>query len=395
MIESRVASKIVLNNVKRLPSMRAAVRGALGHVLAKDIKAPFDQPPFNRSAMDGYAIARGDEGSEFEVVGEVLAGDDYRQRIRCGTAVKIMTGAKIPTGTGKVLMKEHVELIAKNRIRIAMADDRKNIRIKGESIKKGKGLFSSGQFVTPTVLANIASTGIGSICVYRKPSVGVIITGNELQKPGNKLRAGKIYDSNGPLIHSLLALHGFDVGMELSARDDRRVLTRSLRRLLNKCDAVFVSGGISVGDYDLVYETMRRLGAKVLVKGVAIQPGKPFTFAVCGGKPIFAFPGNPVSIFVTYLLFAMPALYKMMGAEFCYAKTLKSLSGEFKRKRVGREMYVPVTFVGDDRIKPLEYHGSGDLYALGKADGFMIIPAGKTEIKDGEKIETMRINDFR
>ncbi|MFH1829183.1 MAG: molybdopterin molybdotransferase MoeA [Pseudomonadota bacterium] len=390
MTKSRDAFNIVMRIIKRLPAERIATVQALGHVLAREIKAPRDLPPFNRSAMDGYAIAEGDEGNEFKVIGEVCAGQVYKSKLRPGCTVKIMTGAKLPAGAGKVIMKEHVEEIGASRIKIAIDDDRINLRLKGEAVGKGDKLYLAGELITPVVLANIASLGIGDVSVYRKPKAGILVTGSELLVPGSKYEAGKIYNSNGPMLRSMLAQQGIDVSMELSAKDTRSSLKSAFKKLLKRSDVIFISGGISVGDYDLVYETMHECGAKIHISRVAIQPGKPFTFATCENKPVFALPGNPVSVFVTYNLFALPALYKMMGMDFKRSKETRIFKGVFKRDRTERELYLPVIFDGNDGVRSVEYQGSGDLYALSKACGFMIVPIGRGEVKDGERVNTFK-----
>jgi len=393
MTKKQDALDIVLKNIKRLSSQKLSVECAIGHVLAKSITVPRDLPPFNRSAMDGYAIALGDDGVEFKVKGEVCAGQVYKGRIRPGIAVKVMTGAQLPTGTAKVLMKEHVEETMPGHIRISIDDDRVNVRYKGEELRKGDKLFSAGQIISPVVLANIASLGIGNISVYQKPTAGILVTGNELLKPGSRYEPGKIYNSNGPMLRTLLAQRGVDVALELSAKDTRAALKNAFNKLLKKSDVILISGGISVGDYDLVYETMKECGAKIHVSRIAIQPGKPFTFAKYKNKSIFALPGNPVSVFVTYNLFAVPALYRMMGMDFEHSIETRTFKGRFERDRTERELYLPVIFDGNDCVRSAKYQGSGDLYTLSQADSLMIVPIGKGNVKDGERVKVMSLQN--
>ncbi len=389
MTKRQDALDIVLKNTKRHSPQLMPADQAVGHVLAKGIVAPRDLPPFNRSAMDGYAIAEGDCGREFVVIGEVCAGQVYKGKLKANNAVKVMTGAQLPAGTGKVIMKEHIKELCANRIRITIDDDRINVRYKGEELRKGDKLFSAGDIVTPVVLANIASLGFGNISVYQKPKAGILITGSELLKLGDKYEQGKIYNSNGPMLRSLLAQQGIEVTSEISSDDTRTSLKSAFKKLLKNSDVLFISGGISVGDYDLVYDIMHECGARIQVSRVAIQPGKPFTFATYNNKLIFALPGNPVSVFVTYNLFAVPALHKMMGVDFEHVIEERVLKASFTRDRTERELYLPVKSYGNDSVKPVGYHGSGDLHALSKADGLMIVPIGRGRVEEGAIVNTI------
>jgi molybdopterin molybdotransferase len=391
MISREGALRKVLKNVKRLPATRMPLDTSLGHALAKSVSAALDLPPFDKSAMDGFAIAAGDRGAEFEVVGEVAAGQSYRGRVKPGSAVRIMTGAMLPAGAGRVIMKEHVESVGKGRIKVTVEDDRINVCSRGEDVRKGETLYPAGEVITPIVLANLASSGVSQVSAYRKPRVGILTTGSELLRIGQKPERGKIYNSNGPLLRSLLRSMDLEVVGEQMAGDRLPALKKAFSKLLAKSDVVFATGGVSVGEYDLVADVLKDTGCRIHFDRVAVQPGKPFTFATRGKKPIFAFPGNPVSVFASYFLFAVPALYIMMGIDYEHKVLDRRYKGSFTRRRIERELYQPVRFVGGGNVESVGYHGSGHLHALSHADALMVIPVGKGDIRDGEAVKVIEL----
>ncbi|PIU54987.1 MAG: hypothetical protein COS89_08575 [Deltaproteobacteria bacterium CG07_land_8_20_14_0_80_38_7] len=387
MISSKDALQIIMKKIRTFPVVKVSTHDSLNYVLARDLYSPLNIPPFNKSAMDGYVMAKGDKGSEFKVVGEIAAGQVYKKRILKGTVVKVMTGAAIPVNAEKVIMKEHVKHIGQDRIVIIKKDSRNNICIKGEDLKKGSRLFSKGENITSLILANIAAAGIDKVNVYKKPDIGIMRTGSELLELGEKYKDGKIYNSNGPLLKSLLSAYGVGKITLKTVKDSIPVLKQVFAGLIKNNDVVFITGGVSVGDYDYVNCLLDEMGCKISFNKVSIQPGKPFTFATYKQKLIFAFPGNPVSVFTTYYFFALPALYKMSGVDFSFTTSTCVFRGTFKRRRCDRELYLPVKFSGNKEVGAVKYNGSGDLFALSRADGFMVVPIGKKNIKNGEKVK--------
>ncbi|MBU0744173.1 MAG: molybdopterin molybdotransferase MoeA [Gammaproteobacteria bacterium] len=391
MITSNAALKKILANCKSLQKILIPLAKSLNHVLAQDITTPLDFPPFSKSAMDGYAIAKGDMGTEFQVVGEIAAGQTCSQKIRKGTAVKIMTGAMIPANTGRVIMKEHVAELGADQIKIIKNNPKSNICQQGEDIKKGTRLYTKGEIITPITLANIAFTGQRKFYVYQQPKLGIIVTGSELLGPSQKYQQGKIYDSNGPLLTSLLNKFGFTKNTARRAKDSFSSLQKTFERVLKNHDTVFFTGGVSVGEYDFIYDLLMEMGCQIHFNQVSIQPGKPLTFATYKGKPIFCFPGNPVSVFTTFYLFALPGLYKMMGHDFQHQICEYKLGKIFERNRAERELYFPIKYVGQDIVEPIKHMGSGDLYSLSKAQGLMVVPIGKKALDKGSTVKTIRL----
>lgn len=393
MIERKKALEIVLAHSKKLAVVRRHVRESLGHTLARAVKTPIDFPPFDKSAMDGYAIAEGGVGSAFTVIGEVQAGGVFTKKVKAGEAVKIMTGAMLPPGAARVVMKEHVDILADGKIRISLEDEKKNISRRGEDITKGSVLYPKGCVIDAVGLANIAAAGISQVNVYRRPRAGLLVTGSELLAPGEKYRQGMIYNSNGPLISSLLSICGITDIVEKKVSDSPSKLTSALKKLLATCDVIFITGGISVGDYDFVSLALDSSRCETHFSKVAIQPGRPFTFATRGRKTVFAFPGNPTSLFATYFLFALPALMKMDGVDFEHRRIKCVIKGAYERRIALREQFVPVRFVENNIVRTVPLHGSGDLYALSRADGLMIVPIGTSKLNDGEEVCVLPLMD--
>lgn len=394
MIQFNDARKIVLNNCKRLSVEKRRLQDSLGCVLAKDIITPFPFPPIDRSAMDGFVIAKDDKNTQFKLVGEIKAGDIYSKNIKKGETLKIMTGAMVPANADRVLMKEKVEYLDCDNVRVVIKEVRSNIRKRGSEIKKGKKLFSAGEVINAIVLANIAAAGINQVAVYQKPKVGVLVTGSELLKPGMKYQTGKIYDSNGPLLVSLLKSFGLEQVEEIRTKDSLLETKSKIKKLLAAKDVLFLSGGVSVGEHDYVAAALKENGCKIHFNKVAVKPGKPFTFATFKKKPIFAFPGNPVSVLTSYLFFALPALAKIMGQDFNFVTSTGLLSDNFKRRSAKRLEYYPVKKLNNGNLSIVNYQGSADLYSLSKADGLMVVPQGAKKINSGTKVKYVSLNNI-
>jgi len=395
MITVDQAQTIIARKSPRPMAHTVPLSQALGGVLAKNLISKLDFPPFDKSAMDGYAVAAGTDsrvGSELRIVGVARAGDVYPHPLGKGEAVRIMTGALVPRHTERVIMQEKVILLSSTTIRIIHAETKNNIAYKGESLKKGQLLYAKGQILSPVVTANIASAGIDAVSVYSPPSVGILVTGSELLSAGAPYQPGKIYNSNGPLLQGLLAQAGISNVSCRIVRDAPMVLQKQIHALLEKSDIVFITGGVSVGDYDFVSAALTHCGAKIHFNQVAVQPGKPFTFATLGKKLIFAFPGNPVSVYTSYVLFARPILAHLKGLPKEKPSRPAKLDTPYQRRSADREQYVPVRFTSPHSVGVIPYHGSGDLFALGKADGLLKVPVGQKEIKAGATVRALTLS---
>jgi len=389
MIDSQTASQIIQSNVITLPTQLMTTRNTLNHILAQPIHTSIPFPPFDRSAMDGYVVSQGDDtGDDFpsyEIIGEIKAGDCIAKEIPAGKTYRIMTGAMVPPNAAKVIMKENVSDNG-DHITVDKQDTAAHIRFQGEDLPKDSVLYTAGQRVTPAILANITAAGLNEVEVYHQPRVGILITGSELLECGTPYESGKIYNSNGPLLQALLARDGIHTVEEIHGVDSFYDLKDAFEKLLNCSDVVFVSGGISVGDYDFVEQILVETHCQVHFNKVATKPGKPFTFATHDTTPIFALPGNPGAVFLDYLLFARPALFQMQGLTVSLRQQVYKLSTPYQRRHAKREEYVPIRFIHNKEIEIVPYHGSGDLYGLSQADGLMVVPVGVTEIKEREPV---------
>jgi molybdopterin molybdotransferase len=387
MISRIDAQKLVDNSILVLNTEELHICNALGYVLAEDVFSLIDLPPFNKSAMDGYAVCDNDNSKVLDVVGVVRAGSLPDVSVAIGKAVKIMTGAPVPEGTGKIVIKENVTCLENNRIQILIDSKAKNICFQGEDINKGQLIYKAGTYITEIVLANIVSSGISKIEVYRKPSVAVVTTGDELLAPGEKYCAGKIYNSNGILLKSLLGKYGIEIVNIKNITDDKKAMRDGVSKILEEADLVVLTGGISVGDYDFTKEILEDLGAEIIFHKIAMKPGKPVGFFKLGNKGIFALPGNPVSVYVSFFQFVLPAVYKMQGmSELRRVKKIR-LSKNINVKKSDREVLLPVILTDNNDIILSEYHGSGHLYALSTCNAFLVVPIGTDVLEAGLEVE--------
>jgi molybdopterin molybdotransferase len=315
MISETDARAKILEAVRPLSPRKISILGALNRFPAEDYFARLPLPMFDNSAMDGYAVIASDckRGARLRVIGEQPAGLDRKLRVSNGEAIRIFTGAPIPAGANAVLMQEDVTRDRDEIVVNVDVDPGEFIRQRGCDLGEGQKVLGKGERVTATKLALLASQGLGEVSVGRNVRAAIISTGDELAKPGEKLQPGQIYDSNSVLLRAMLEQCGAVVSMSEHCRDDASSLEKVFRAAA-KNEILIVTGGVSVGEHDLVQKALRKLGAKIDIWRVAIKPGKPFLFGQLKGCFAFGLPGNPVSAFVTFLQFVRPAILKMMGA---------------------------------------------------------------------------------
>lgn len=311
------AREKILEYSKKLSTQEFLLSEIVGHVVAGDIYAPIVLPPFDNSAMDGFAINSGEiaEGENIEISQIIRAGDVPRPLIK-RTCAKIMTGAMLPDGANTVIPIEDV--VAGENI-VTFNKPFKNgqhVRYKGEDVKKGELIVAGDTVANIRTIALLAALGFEKIPVFRYPRVGIITTGSELQAPGTSLSQGKIFDSNSEALRA--ALKEIGIYAEVTRiRDDREKILGTIRESLERLDILITIGGISVGDCDFVKEAFDHLDVKEIFHKVAIKPGKPLYFGIVGDtKLVFGLPGNPVSSLITFHQFVRPAIYKMMGKNY-------------------------------------------------------------------------------
>ena len=305
----------VLAKVTAFPGGKAALLDSLGRFAAQDAFAHRPLPVFDNSAMDGYAVQADScrAGAKLRVVGEQPAGVDRGLTIAAGEAIRIFTGAPLPAGADAVIMQEDVTREEETVLAQCGVERGEFIRRKGSDLAEGQKILARGEPVTAQTMALLAAQGITEIEVGGVPCVAIVSTGDELARLGEMPAPGQIFESNSIMLRALTLGAGAEVTLVKHCADDLGQMTEIFRRGLEG-DALIISGGVSVGDHDLVKPALRALGAEIDLWRVAIKPGKPFLFGRAGRCCIFGLPGNPVSAFVTFLKFVRPALLKMSGA---------------------------------------------------------------------------------
>ena len=392
MIQFGQALKTILSNTKALPAEKIDIDGSVGRILMEDIYSNIDMPPFDKSAMDGYAVKAVDikaVPARLKCIGSVEAGDVFRKKIGRDECVKIMTGAMLPKDTDSVVM---VEDTGQSGTCVEIKKSVKkwqNVCFQGEDIRKRQKLFNKKREISISDIALLATTGRRFIRTIKTPEVAVLNTGGEIVPLGQRLAGKKIYNSNGPQLLTLLKSDGAIPHFLGIAKDKPRELTRAIRKGLES-DALLISGGVSMGDCDLVPGILRSLGVKEIFHKVNIKPGKPLFFGRLKDKIVFGIPGNPVSNFLVYSIFIRPALYKMMGRRQTGPVFEEGILEKRFHHKPGRKHFVLVNITKKNSrytVTPVKSHGSADILALSKANGFMVVDKDIKVLKQGSKIK--------
>ena len=315
MISEEEARKRIVETVRLLPVRKLPISKSLGCFAAENHFARLPLPAFDNSAMDGYAVMASSckKGQRLRVIGEQPAGVDRRLRISRGEAIRIFTGAPVPAGADAVIMQEDVTRHGEEIVLNVDVDHGDFIRRSGCDLAEGQMILAKSELIRAATAALLASQGFADVTVGGEVNAAIISTGDELVKPGEKIEPGQIYDSNSALLQALLQRCSAVVDSVEHCGDERERLIDAIKRGI-KNDILIISGGVSVGEHDLVKDSLHKLGAQIDIWRVAIKPGKPFLFGKIGECAVFGLPGNPVSAFVTFLQFVRPANLKMMGA---------------------------------------------------------------------------------
>ena len=367
---------------RRLPSESVPVRRAAGRTLFGAALSCLDLPPFDRAAVDGYALPAGDAREEFVVRETVAAGQVPSSPVREGEAVKIMTGAPVPQGTGEVVMLEDAEEEG-GRVRV-LRRGRRNFSSRGEDIRAGSPVLPAGRVLGPLDVANLVACGLTHAEVVRRPRLAVLSTGDEIVDDPAELAPGRIMDSNGPLLAGLADRYGLELVSHEKVPDELEPLRAALSRALGSADLVVLSGGVSVGEFDHVPKAFAELGLRLLFRRLRLKPGRPTTVAAApGGQVVFGLPGNPMGVYLAFHLFVRRAAALLAGAPAPLRELSLPLGARFKRKAADREEFVPARLTPEGRIETLECHGSAHLLSLTLSDGFLVVPAGTRELEAG------------
>lgn len=365
---------------------------ALERVLAGPEPAQCSLPPFDNSAMDGYAINLGDLTGrppwQIPVCGKIIAGDTTRHALKTGSAMRIMTGAPVPSGANSVIMQEQVTRDADSIIVATRPREGQNIRRLGEDQSEGSSVVAKGMVLYPARLALLAATGIDAITVYKPVRVGLFSTGNELREPGEPISFGQIYNSNRVLLRAMLAKPWITVTDYGIVRDEPASIRAAIRRAAARNDVVISSGGVSAGEEDHVLDALRKEDATLEVLKVAIRPGKPLSVGRIGSALYFGLPGNPYAAAITFSQIALPALRKSAGICEEPDNFIPGISGFRYIRTSGRTEYVPVTWdhrdnLGRPMLVRLGQGASASLGPIAMARGIAAIPAEIQEVIPG------------
>jgi molybdenum cofactor synthesis domain-containing protein len=377
--------KRILADIERLHRQSLALDQAWGCVLAADVRAPADLPGYTSSAMDGFAVRAKDVAAatqerpvELRVAGEIRMGRATDVEVREGDAVAIPTGGVVPTGADAVVP---VELCAVSDDRVLVlrsVPSGKHVRPAGEDARAGDVLVRAGRRLLAPDLGALAAAGLDAVDVYPRARVGVVSTGDELVGPGEPLHDGQIYDANGPILSAAVRDAAAIPAAVAVVGDEPGSLVKTLERIADDVDVFVCSGGVSAGERDPVKRAFER--GDVRFANVAMQPGRPQAFGSFEGKPFFGLPGNPVSVFVSFVVFVYPALMKMMGREPEHPQVTAVLEKPIEAPRTRtRYARVRLSRQGEDLIAiPEGGHQSNLLATFARADGLAIIPAGRT-----------------
>ncbi len=375
----------ILSGISVYPGIEIlSLNEILGRVLARDIVSRINMPPFDKSAMDGFAISSKDGSERFRIVEIIPAGQVPEKKIKKGECSKIMTGAMLPRGADRVIKKE-ITRIDDGYMIITGEENVTNVCSLGEDVKIGDTVLKRGTLIRPAEAGIIASMGIDPVSVYRRPIVGLLPTGSEIIEPGQPLKKSQIYNSNAFSLSAQLNNMGLSVIYEAIAGDQKKEIRRLIETILKKVDLLLISGGVSMGDYDYIPQILEQIGVKLAFTRVAIKPGKPTVLGTLEKKIVIGLPGNPVSTFIIFEIFVKPLLYRMMGHQFSPFYLWGTLNQDFNRKKSVRSEFIPVVYESGT-IEILEYHGSAHIHSLSRANSLLEIPAGVKEIKKGTEV---------
>jgi molybdopterin molybdotransferase len=395
------ALETVLAHTTPLGSEDVDLTDAVGRVLAEPITADADFPPFDRAAMDGYAVRAEDcTGAPvaLPVTGEVRAGGLPEGPLHPGTAVAIMTGATVPQGATAVQMVEKTRsLDGGRRVEILEAvEPGTHIAFRGCEARAGEALLSPGLVLGPAAIGVLAASGHGRVKVGRRPTLAFAATGDELVDVWETPGRGQIRNSNGYAVEALARGAGAAVRLLGTVPDEPSRIAETVRRGFES-DVLVLSGGVSAGAFDLVEDVLERFDVGLLFTRVAVKPGAPLVFGRRGDHLVFGLPGNPVSAQVTFDLFVRPALLKMQGATVVSRPTLRVELREGLRNRSGREAYVPARVRSEEGrlvAYPVKTAGSADLFAHARASALLILEPGRTQAEAGETLGALLLGGF-
>ncbi|MGA1824359.1 MAG: gephyrin-like molybdotransferase Glp [bacterium] len=391
MISYDEALEIVLQSSPTLPSEKVSLPSAGGRILREDITSDIDLPPFDKSAMDGYACKSADLDQPLTIIETIPAGHIPQKRIASLECAKIMTGAMVPEGADYVAMVENT-IEEKKKIRLINKPPNNNICKKGEDVKRGDRVLSSGTRIGPVEIAILATVGADPVSVSTVPKVGVIATGSELVEPSQKPGPVQIRNSNSYQLCAQIEKEGCISHYFGIAKDSPEIINKMLRKAIAECHVILLSGGVSMGDFDFVPQILKDNNVRLFFEKIAVKPGKPTIFGSNGKNFFFGLPGNPVSTLIQFEMLVKPFLAKMRGYQYQPLKVMAKLKKSIRRKKSDRLAFIPVFLNNNGFVEPIDYHGSAHIHSYYKANGVIAIQTGSSELLEGNFIEVLLMN---
>lgn len=383
--------------LQRIPPVETVeLKDALLRLLAQEVRADRDYPPFDRAARDGFAVRAGDcaqAGATLRVIGEVAAGAAFRGRVGAGECVQIMTGAPVPEGADAVVMVEqtHAGKDASTVVIDRVAEVGMNFAPRGSEARKGNVLLAPPVRIGDAEVGVAAQVGYRQVSVYRKSRVAILSTGSEVVNVGAQPGEFEIRNSNAASLDAQVKFAGGEAVPLGNAADDKAALRKKIEEGLRE-DILVISGGVSAGKYDLVEPVLRELEAEFFFDAVEIRPGRPAVFGICRGKPVFGLPGNPVSTMVTFELFVTPTLDILCGTEPRPLPLLKAKLASGVEQRAPLTHFLPARvewFNGEATVAALPWQGSGDIATVARGNCFLVVPREKLKLAVGEWVDVL------
>jgi molybdopterin molybdotransferase len=387
------AQQILLKYLPRSMVKSVPLLEAVGRVLAENIKVSTDSPPFHQSAMDGYAFnfKRWDKVSPLRIIDEIPAGGSSKKLLKANDAVRVFTGSAVPATADTVVVQENViRAGAFIHLKDPSLKSGANIRKKGSQIKSGRIACRSGQLLSVGAISYFASLGIEKVKIFAPPVVSIIVTGNELSKPGSRLPPGHVFECNSFGLTAALGKIQIVPALIVHCKDKETDLVKAIRKSLKVSDILILTGGVSVGDYDFVAAGLEKCGVKKKFHKVRQKPGKPLYFGVYGKKLIFGLPGNPAAVLSCYYTFVLKAISAMMKVPYTPTVLLPAMNSYSKKGTLTNILKARTAARG---VEILDHQESYKLNALVVADSLVILPPDKQEVKPGDMLEVLLIDN--
>lgn len=390
MIQVEEALSIIAENSTNMPVQKIQVSKSLGYILAETVYSPIAMPPFRQSAMDGYAFIHS-EKHQYDIVGISQAGDHLKIKLKENEAVRIFTGAHVPNNADTVIMQEHVMATEKSILITRMPEQFANVRNKGEQIGEEEVVFKANTLITPAAIGFLACLGITEVEVFKKPKVAILVTGNELVEPGQKLSKGKIYESNSVMLQAALQTIGLKKTKVYKVKDNLKATKKALKEILKKNDIVLISGGISVGDYDFVKEALLENGVQELFYKINQKPGKPMFFGSKNDTLVFALPGNPASSLTNFYIYVYPAIKNRMGFSDIHLKKMLRKLNDNVTNTTGKTLFLKALY-DETHVTVLNGQSSAMLNTFAIANSLLVVPNDVESLKKGQLVTLLPID---